>query len=393
MARKLQFLEELPAHPNRRFALFDSLRALAIISILGVHIGGPSGANSNAWYGVFTSHMNIGVTLFFLITGFLLYRPHALAIFNNSAPLSVGLYARHRFFRVVPAYWVALTVLAAWPGLPGVWSNEWWVYYGFLQSYRVRWIFSGIPAAWFLSVEVAFFVLLPFLAAAITWAVRGLKPIWQLRGQLAILIVLGLVSLSIRIMVHVAGADDYTNTIAACFMWLAVGMALALASVWWDGREWESPLMRLVINHPGVCWLLAGGIFGVMSVNLPRAFVPQTVLAHSMEYILYAVVAFLVMLPAVFGENAGGFPRWVLANPFLLWIGKISYSIFLWHQPLLRVIAERGGGEIIPGYPYLSLTILIVPVSLGVGWLSYQFVERPSLRLKDWRLPAKAVRP
>jgi peptidoglycan/LPS O-acetylase OafA/YrhL len=118
--------------------------------------------------------------------------------------------------------------------------------------------------------------------------------------------------------------------------------------------------------------------------------VPQTVLAHSMEYILYAVIAFLVMLPAVFGENAGGFPRWVLANPFLLWIGKISYSIFLWHQPLLRVIAERGGGGIIPGAPYLSLTILIVPVSLGVGWLSYQLVERPSLRLKDRRSPAKA---
>lgn len=62
---------------RRRFIYVDSLRALAALAVVGIHVGAVSGADVRAWYGIFTSHLNVGVTLFFLITAFRLYRPHA----------------------------------------------------------------------------------------------------------------------------------------------------------------------------------------------------------------------------------------------------------------------------------------------------------------------------
>lgn len=153
--------------------LFDSLRTLAALAVVVYHIGfgiwahREPWANRDAWYGGFISHLNVGITLFFLISGFLLYRPYARAHLRGGPLPSIAWYARRRVLRIVPAYWVALTVLACWPGLEGVFTKEWWVYYDFAQSYQFRWAFSGIEPTWSLSVEVAFYALLPFLGLAL----------------------------------------------------------------------------------------------------------------------------------------------------------------------------------------------------------------------------------
>ena len=63
-------------------------------------------------WAVLLAHLNVGVALFFLISGFLLYRPYALALVHGSEPPRLAAYAKRRFLRIVPAYWVALTLLA-----------------------------------------------------------------------------------------------------------------------------------------------------------------------------------------------------------------------------------------------------------------------------------------
>jgi peptidoglycan/LPS O-acetylase OafA/YrhL len=76
-----------------------------------------------------------------------------MALLGDTEPPSLVRYAQRRVLRIVPAYWLALTVLALWPGLEGVFTSESWVYYGFVQSFRVDWIFRGLAPAWSLSVE------------------------------------------------------------------------------------------------------------------------------------------------------------------------------------------------------------------------------------------------
>ncbi len=369
---------------GRRFALFDSLRAIAALGVIGIHLGAVSGANIGAAWGAFTSHLNVGVTLFFLISGFLLHRPHAAALLRGTPPPALAPYARRRFLRIVPAYWVALTALALWPGLTGVFGGDWWLYYGLAQSYRADGPFRGIGPAWSLSVEVAFYAILPFLAAAIARLCRDRPPRERLRFALAALAAVGAFGFVFRVAVYHAGLRALTLTLPAHLLWFAAGMSLAVLSVGLEGRESASRAARLAIERPGLCWALALALYVGLCLSplFPRALAAEySTLAHATEHVLYAAIALLVMLPAVFGEGAGGLPRRILASGALSALGAISYGVFLWHQPLLNAMPGWGWDRLVPGSRFLSLALAILPVAIACGWLSYRLIERPAMRL------------
>ena len=127
---------EYPGSPrSRHFQWFDSMRALAVLGVIIIHVGASSGANRLAWYGVATSQGRIGVRIFFMISAFLLYRPYVMAHLNESPSPALGTYAKRRALRILPGYWVALAVLATWPGLPKVLTEALWIFFGVLQGY------------------------------------------------------------------------------------------------------------------------------------------------------------------------------------------------------------------------------------------------------------------
>ena len=79
-----------------------------------------------------------GVTVFFVISGFLLYRPFVRRAARRGEPApDTRAYAWRRFLRIVPAYWLALTVIAIWLSLDTVFDPAWHipVFYGFAQIY------------------------------------------------------------------------------------------------------------------------------------------------------------------------------------------------------------------------------------------------------------------
>src|SRR2546421_5803279 len=116
-----------PPPGNPRFALFDGLRAIAALSVLVYHVGYYSRANEGqAGLSPYLARLNIGVAVFFLISGFLLYPPMLLWGLRKGPPVRFGDYARRRGLRVVPAYWVALVALAIYPGFPGVFGGRRW---------------------------------------------------------------------------------------------------------------------------------------------------------------------------------------------------------------------------------------------------------------------------
>jgi peptidoglycan/LPS O-acetylase OafA/YrhL len=370
-----------------RLALLDSLRAIAALGVVGFHAGTVSGTNGNPLYGGFTSHLNVGVTIFFLLSGFLLYRPHARAILQDADGPSVGRYAAHRFLRIAPAYWVALTLLGFWPGLEGVFTRQWWVYYGFLQSYRLEWLWGGISPAWSLSIEVAFYAFLPIYGAAARRLCRDGCTERRARQQAVLLAILGLAGLAFQYTTQAAHRLNLMSILPAYLLWFATGMGLAVAHTYAAGRDSHSRLLRMIVQHPGVCWALALALYvGIAtSTVLPRLTpgAEATPLAHTVEHVLYCLVALLVMLPAVFGEQAGGFPRRVLANRILKGLGTISYGIFLWHSPLLRALLLKNVPPLIEisGLSLLSVLISILPATVVCGWLSYRLIERPAMRL------------
>ncbi len=108
------------------------------------------------------------MSVFFLISGFLLYRPFAVSHLTGRPGPNVRRFWQRRLLRIVPAYWVALTLLAYvfhWvtmgPGWQGVVSQ-----YLFLQIYLPNQIFFGITQAWSLCTEMSFYLFLPLYATA-----------------------------------------------------------------------------------------------------------------------------------------------------------------------------------------------------------------------------------
>ncbi len=379
--------DDLPGPPrNRNFALFDAMRAIAVLCVLAMHVGASSGATMHAWYGVATSHGKIGVRIFFVISGFLLYRPHVVEALGGARAPALRSYAWRRLLRIGPAYWVALTLLALWPGLAGVLTEHWWVYYGLVQAYRPRWLEQGLPVAWSLSIEVAFYAALPLLAWGFARIGRSRAPHERLRIQLLGIGALAVAGEAFRVAAFEVGRRDLNFTLPSMFLCFAVGMALAVVSGWLGSDERRWAWTRLVIDHPGACWTIAIGLYvaACFTPAFPRNFVGRhTTATWAAEQLLYAAISFFLILPAVFGEDAGGWPRRILANRFVAWMGAISYGIFLWHQPLLGEMARRGAAGLIDGWPFLSLFLVILPVSLLCGWLSFVLIERPAMRLRD----------
>ena len=380
-----------PPPGNPRFPLMDSMRAIAALCVVVTHASGLTAFNSENALGAVTARLNVGVTVFFLISGFLLYRPFVRASYHGLEPPRIGRFFRRRALRIAPAYWLALTVLAVWPGLAGVFTGSWWAYYGFAQIYDSEFILGGIGPAWSLCIEVTFYLVLPFYAVAMARAYRGRARERAIRIELIALAALGVLSILARTLVHVV--DDQTtfpSTLPGTFTWFTLGMGLAVASVALEGDEERVGAVRLVVRRPWVAWAAAGATLAVLAwgAGLPRTFPgdPGEV-SFLAEYLLFGLFSFFLLLPAVFGDDRGGWPRRVLANPVLAWLGLISYGIYLWHVSLMIWLHENDVSEWFGDFGFPTLLIVTTAFAVACAAASYYLVEKPLLRFKDPRRP------
>jgi peptidoglycan/LPS O-acetylase OafA/YrhL len=331
------------------------------------------------------SHLDIGVTIFFLISGFLLYRPFIAHRSGGAAAPGTLDYAKRRFLRIYPAYWVALTAMVIAPDLPGVANGEWWEQYSLLQTLPVHsgvgcgsGIFAcGLPQTWSLSVEVTFYAALPMYVFFAARLARNRSAESWMRAELLVLAGLSAISLLLHLFLgEPVGRSWWVGSFIGFAFWFALGMALAVLSVGFESRESQPRIVRLVASRPVAVWLAAFALYVAVALALPPTgfVVAQNQVLTS--HIVFGVVAMLLIAPAVFGDGAGGAPRRLLANPVFAWLGLISYGIFLWHIPV-RIYLVR-----YPGLSPLELLGLILGISIVIATASYYLVERPILRLK-----------
>jgi peptidoglycan/LPS O-acetylase OafA/YrhL len=380
-----------PPPGNPRFPLLDAMRALAAIAIVLTHTAGASGFNVDNALGAYTARLNMGVTLFFLLSGFLLYRPFVAARLEGRPRVRIRDYTRRRVLRIVPAYWVALTVLALWPGLPGFWDGPWWRSYSFAQIYWLDSTVQGIFPAWTLCIEISFYLALPFIAVAVG-RIAGQR--WKV--ELGVLFLLAAASLALRSALQADGGFFVLqNTLATYLDWFVYGMVLAVLSVVVHRAHARPAPLRVIERRPWVPWLLAAAVFWFVAtqLDLPRGFfLVYTNINYLGEHLGYAAVAVLLLLPAIFGTAGGGWPRRLLASRVLGWLGLISYGIFLYHGPLVVWLKKQEADEWIPGSGYLSMAVVALAMAIACAALSYYLVERPALRFKDAPFGSSSLR-
>jgi peptidoglycan/LPS O-acetylase OafA/YrhL len=388
-----------PPPGNPRFPLFDSLRGLAVLAVVVYHVFIFSGALNRRGIGDVVAVLGAqGPILFFAISGFLLYRPWVAARVAGAPAPETARYARRRALRILPAYWLALTVLAIYPGITGVASEDWWRYAFFLQLYDPETLGRGIPVAWTLCVEVSFYLLLPL------W-VFGLRRAGGPRTELA---ALALVAGAGALVQIAAARQELSHTISQSLLgqstWFALGMALAVASVAAPAPERRWRAARALIERPTLCWGAAavavaalvllrrqpGGLLGIVVALQTQQPYAQTIA----DIVLTAAMLTLVLLPATFMGGGGGMPRRLLAAAPLAALGLISYGVYLWHLTIAELIAlpsmpqhfSAGGLDLVARLPAgrtVVLLILTLAVSCAVAAASYRYVELPFLRRKE----------
>ena len=112
-----------PPPGNPRFPLVDSLRALGFLMVFTVHATGQAGIFKDPagvpWYAGYVTRLEVALPLFFAISAFLLYRPFVAGLVGSARRPRIRSFARARALRIIPAFWVAMTIAAIYPGITG----------------------------------------------------------------------------------------------------------------------------------------------------------------------------------------------------------------------------------------------------------------------------------
>ncbi len=372
-----------PAAPVARFPTFEGLRALSAFGVLAYHAGtftdvrwGRDGSLGTP--GAWLQHLSVGVSVFFVLSGFLLFRPFVVAHLADEPRPRIRSYLWRRMVRIYPAYWIALFLSTLILGLD---LGDWWGqlrFYSLIQIYWGETALGGIVQAWTLATEVSFYLFLPLWVLVLCR--RGGTVDQRVRRHYVGLAVLYAVGVGVRSLLRAGDHSIGYGTLAANCDLFALGMALAVASAAAQVRG-RAPggFARTVGEQPGVAWLAAACCYaGVVTLRYPDGFDPPTVSQEVLRQALFGFVAALLVAPGVFGPQDQGLVRRFLRWRPLVGAGIVSYGIYLWHLTVMIKLDEPG--SFIAPASWLTLTLWTVVIATAIAAVSWFAVERPLLR-------------
>jgi peptidoglycan/LPS O-acetylase OafA/YrhL len=368
---------------ERAFPALDGVRALAATAVVTTHVAFWTAHYTPDVIGRALARLDVGVAVFFVLSGFLLSRPLFLAAAERRPAPRAAAYLWRRALRIFPAYW--LTVAAAFLLLPGnraAGVAAWTRHLVLLQVYGPGWFAEGLSHTWSLSTEVAFYLVLPLAGAGLVRLSRH-RPGRPARvlGALAVAAVLGLAWIA-WVWTARPSTAPLEQWLPGFAGWFGAGMALAVLSVsdrdWWPVR-----LLHDIGSSLATCWAGAAALFWIATSTVagPETLTAPTPAQAVVRNLLYLGIAALVVLPLVFGDQTRGRMRLVLAGPAARFLGEISYGLFLLHVLVLAVGFRALGMAPFTGN-VVAVWIGTWLIGVALATAVYLLVERP---LRRWR--------
>ena len=379
-----------------RFSGFDGLRAIAAFAVVLHHASLPSAAMVNGHFNHQFTQLDVGVAIFFLISGYLLYRPFLARLIRDDAEPPVGGYLLRRAARIFPAYWLALTTIIVVGHFThgkvfgfGDFSIHGGVftyarYYLLLHVYNT--LYEGTRAlnqAWTLAVEISFYLFLPIFALCMRRVGRARTVAARLRLQIYVLAAMYVASTAFRVWCfygsgRVRAVGQYW--LPANLDLFALGMGAAVVSVGIQEGAWPRHAVVLVERWPELFWGAAIVLFYVSSPWVNAGLNPGPTSAQSMyRHAVQGVVALLLLLPVVFRGSRTSVVSRILDWPPLVYCGVVSYGIYLWHQTFIEQATKA---QLEPAF-HASMALLLtyaIPMAIIAASISWFVVERPIVR-------------
>jgi peptidoglycan/LPS O-acetylase OafA/YrhL len=356
-----------------RVASLTGIRAVAALLVMATHAAYTTGNYTHGYVGLVYSRMEIGVPIFFVLSGFLLFGPWVNAVASDGAAPSVRRYAWHRVRRIMPAY--VVTVLVAYvlyhwrtagpnPGhtFTGLFRNLTLTQI-YTDNYLYSYLHQGLTQMWSLAVEVAFYLVLPLLAYLLLVVLcrRRWRPLLLLTGLAG----LALITPAWLILVHTTDflPDGARLWLPTYLSWFIGGMMLAVLQSM-GVRAYALACVPLAV----VCYFI---------VSTPIAGAPTTSPSELREALFkaafYAVIATLAVAPLALGDN-GIYAKFLASRP-MVFLGEISYEIFLIHLVIMELVMV----EILRWHIYTgNVAILFVAtfvVTVPVAWVLHRFTR------------------
>ena len=339
----------------------DGLRGIAVIGVLVEHFA-PSQI-------VQFSPGGAGVTLFFVLSGYLITR----IILNYRDTLPTSIAAAHfywrRFLRLSPPYYTAIIAAGA-IGLLHV-QDTWLIHAAYLTNFLIassgKWP-GGADHFWSLCTEEQFYLLWFFVVMLI-----------PKRYMLSAIIASFVVTLAFRTFVYVFHLPALvTVMLPGNLASLAMGALLA-HSLTPDGLGF---IRRVALDRR---WLIAtGALFTAGSISIPFVRLPAAIF-----YPFFCSLFFACIVLSSAEKRPDVWLDWLNYKP-LRYCGKISYGIFVYHLFLPDLMKRSELLSKLLNLGWFTFTVLCA-ASIGIAHVSWVFMERPLLRLRD-RLTLPSVR-
>ncbi len=401
----------------------DGIRAIACLTVVAFHVNlitretqRWSPGNMNVLISSIMLAGASGVTLFFILSGFLLFLPYAkVLVFEGTWPSARKFYLR-RAFRIIPAYYVALGLITLFSVPQFLQLNHWkdmaLFLIFFMDSTQATYQQINGPF-WTLAVEWQYYLLLPILALGIGFIARRGRP--ERRFWIVTLCLLGMMAWGLcsrywglTLTAHptetllvprsiLNGVLFFTYGVSSKYLEdFAVGMLISVCYVYTrnathgiKGADW---LHRLNL------WLWSGGILLLLFMAMWHfnqwyyhswPFLDGIVISHPFGFPLYdwlseiclaigfgLCVTAILFGPPIFRRPIEWFP--------LRGIGFISYSLYMWHLPLLVFFMTHvdryipsGNHLLVYSLYWLWIACIIIPFC----YLSFLLVEKPWIKV------------
>jgi len=366
---------------DARLDVLDGLRGIAILMVVWWHLWLFSWLTPN--FTLFGRPMSLvlipgtglmGVELFFFISGFVLFYPYARYLFEGKPLQTVGQFAYRRFIKIVPSYVIALVgaLLLLW-GFSSAREAIWQIF-THITFTHIFWTdtWVGINGVlWSLGVEVQFYLIFPLIC----WAFRR-QPFLTYVAMVA-------VAVTYRTVLGRDHANDYVimGQLPAYLDLFADGMLAAWIFVF--ARNHATGIERFQWLALIIALAAGAGLYALLENLLPKIWAEAYQPWQSTNRVFFGALLAVFTLGSLFAY------RWwhaVIANRFFVFLGVISYNLYLWHNVIMVAMLQHHIPSSHGLDPHTDLTwqwsytLWSLAVSLAISILITYAIERPLLK-------------